>query len=224
MVLAHEPERRFVTSIGLLSLLCLGLFAFRVVSSGSWHYIFIPENLALAWVSLIVAWWLRLRLATTAWRSWTNGLLTFVWLIFLPNSWYVLTDLVHLYPSGEISQLYDIALIGSLVLCGFFLGFSSLYLVHQEMIKRLSAARAAVLVEVIILLSSFGIYLGRILRWSSWDILTNPGGIILNITDRILDPFHHLSSFSVTLLFFITLSVMYLSFYSYIQPLRRQGR
>jgi len=224
MVLASEQEKRFVTSMGLLSLLCLGLFTFRAISSNSLHYIFIPENLALAWISLVVAWWLKQRLQVSPWRSWSNGSLTFIWLIFLPNSWYVLTDLVHLYPSGEINQLYDIALIGTLVLCGFFLGFTSLYLIHEELSKRASPRRAILYVEIVILLSSFGIYLGRILRWSSWDIITNPGGIILNITDRILDPFAHLSSFSVTVLFFITLSVMYLAFYSYIQPLRRSRR
>lgn len=223
MVLKSD-ERRFVSSMGLLSLLCLGLFIFRVVSARSWHYVFIPENLTLAWISLVTAWWLRLRLKTTAWKSWSNGLLTFIWLIFLPNSWYVLTDLVHLYPSGEINQLYDIALIGTLVLCGFFLGFTSLYLIHKEMAKRLPAKKAVILVEIIILLSSFGIYLGRILRWSSWDVVTNPGGIILNITDRILDPFDHVSSFTVTALFFITLSVMYLAFYSYIEPLPKRRR
>jgi uncharacterized membrane protein len=224
MALPSESEKRFVISLGLLSLLCLGLFAFRAISSSSLRYLFIPENLALAWISLIVAWWLKQRLETMPWRSWSNYLLTFIWLIFLPNSWYVLTDLVHLYPSGEISQLYDIALIGSLVLCGFFLGFTSLYIIHRELIKRFSAVRAGIYVEIIILLSSFGIYLGRILRWSSWDIVTNPGGIILNITDRIFDPFAHLSSFTVTALFFVTLSVMYLAFYSYIQPLPQRSR
>jgi uncharacterized membrane protein len=223
MISLRESEKKFVTSMGLLSLLCLGLFAFRAISSHSLHYIFIPENLILAWVSLIVAWRLKLRLKVSRWRRASNLALTFIWLIFLPNSWYVLTDLVHIYPSGEINQLYDIALIGSLVLCGFFLGFSSLYLIHQELLKRSSATRAAIYVEIIILLSSFGIYLGRILRWSSWDVVTNPGGIILNISDRIVDPFAHLSSFSVTAIFFITLSVMYLAFYSYIQPLPKQG-
>jgi uncharacterized membrane protein len=224
MLARSEPEKRFASSMGLLSLLCLGLFGFRAISAHSLHYLFIPENLALAWTSLIMAWWLSDRLKKKPWRSPGNLILTFVWLIFLPNSWYVLTDLVHLYPSGEINQLYDIALIGTLVLCGFFLGFTSLYLIHRQMAQRFSKLRAVLYVEIIILLSSFGIYLGRILRWSSWDIVANPGGLILNITDRILDPVAHLSSFTVTALFFITLSVMYLAFYSFIQPLPRRGR
>ncbi|MDB5161253.1 MAG: hypothetical protein JWO96_633 [Candidatus Saccharibacteria bacterium] len=220
MILRSETERRFVTSLGLLSLLCLGLLAFRIVSTGKFQYLFIPGNLALAWASLIFAWLLGHQLKKYRWKSWQNIILTVLWLIFLPNSWYVLTDLIHVYPSGQISQLYDIALVGSLVLSGFFLGFTSLYLVHRELIKRLSDRQAAMIVGGVILLSSFAIYLGRILRWNSWDIIKNPGGLILNISDRIVDPFAHVSSFTVTALFFVTLSVMYLSFWVFVQPRR----
>jgi uncharacterized membrane protein len=224
MILRSEVEKRFVTSVGLISLLCLGLLAFRVASTQSTTYLFIPENLALAWISLIIAWLLAGRLRAQRWSTPSNILLTFIWLIFLPNSWYVLTDLVHVYPSRQINQLYDIALIGSLVLCGFFLGFTSLYIVHRELIKRLGTKKALWAVEAIIFLSSFGIYLGRILRWSSWNIITDPGGIILNVTDRVIDPFSHLSSFAVTALFFVTLSVMYLAFWIFVQPLPKSSR
>lgn len=221
-MLSQDADKRFAVSMGLLSLLCLGLFVFKAASDATLFYLFVPENLLLAWVSLVVAWWLKRRLQVSAWRTPANLGLTFVWLIFLPNSWYVLTDLIHLNPTGEVSLLYDIAQIGTLVLCGFFLGFTSLYLIHRELEKRVSNWRAALYVGVIILLSSFGIYLGRVLRWSSWDVVSNPGGLILNISDRLIDPRAHISSFTVTALFFVTLSVMYLSFYSYIRPLPRR--
>ena len=223
MVLRSEIEVRFVKSLGVLSILCLGLAAFRVISAHSFRYLFIPENLALAWASLIFAWILAGRLEQKRWKNWQNLFLTVLWLIFLPNSWYVLTDLIHVYPAGEVSQLYDIALIGCLVLCGFFLGFTSLYIVHRELIKRLSPRQALVIIEGVILLSSFAIYLGRILRWSTWDILTNPAGIILNISDRIVSPLSHRSTFTVTAIFFVTLSVMYLAFWIFVQPFSKSG-
>jgi uncharacterized membrane protein len=218
MILRSETERRFVTSLGLLSLLCLGLLAFRIISTHSTKYLFIPGNLALAWASLVFVWLLARGLQRRRWKSWPNGILTALWLIFLPNSWYVLTDLIHVYPSGQISELYDIALVGSLVLCGFFLGFTSLYLFHRELLKRFNRQKSLWIIEGVILLSSFAIYLGRILRWNSWDVIKNPGGLILNITDRIVDPFAHVSSFAVTALFFVTLSVMYLAFWIFVQP------
>lgn len=218
MPLRSDIERRFVASLGLLSCLCLGLLLFRIIATRSSDYLFIPENLILAWASLVFAWLLTNRLRNHRWKNGPNILLTVLWVIFLPNSWYVLTDLIHVYPSGEISQLYDIALVGTLVLCGFFLGFASLYMVHREMLKRLPAPKALTIVEAIILVSSFAIYLGRILRWNSWDVIRNPGGLILNISDRFVDPFHHLNSFTVTALFFVTLSVMYLAFLIFVQP------
>src|SRR5207248_883380 len=132
MILRSNAEKRFVKAVGLLSVLCLGLFLFRIVFTHSLRYWFISGNLALACASLIFGWLLIERLKTYYWDNWLNLLLTLLWLIFLPNSWYVLTDLIHVYPSSEINQLYDITLISSLVVCGFFLGFSSLYVVHRE--------------------------------------------------------------------------------------------
>jgi uncharacterized membrane protein len=221
MVFRSDTEKRFIVSMVLLSGLCLGLLAFRIISTGTFQYAFIPENLALAWASLVFAWLLGRQLTKGRWKSWQGLFITLLWLIFLPNSWYVLTDLIHVYPSGEISQLYDIALIGSLVLCGFFLGFTSLYLVHRELLGRLPKRSSSLIIAAVILLSSFAIYLGRILRWSSWDVITNPGGLILNISDRILDPFNHVSSFTVTALFFVTLSVMYLAFWIFVNPVTK---
>lgn len=218
MPLRSEIERRFVYSLGLLSGLCLLLLAFRVIVKRSTDYLFIPENLLLAWASLVFAWLLGGRLRHHRWQSPVNLLLTGLWLIFLPNSWYVITDLIHVYPSGEISQLYDITLVGILVLCGFILGFASLFMIHRELVKRMSVRSAIILVEAVILLSSFAIYLGRILRWSSWDVIKNPGGLLLNISDRVINPFQYQNSFTVTALFFITLSVMYLSFLIFVQP------
>ena len=219
-----EMEQRFIKVIAILSFLCLGLFIARSISVASTFYFFIPENLALAWASLILASVLVGELAKRPWSSWQNILLTIAWIAFLPNSWYVMTDLIHIRPWGEVSQLYDVVLLSCLMICGFLLGFASLYLVHRELIKRMSQRRALVIIEAIILLSSFAIYLGRVLRWSTWDVITNPTGLILNITDRIVNPTAYSSSYSVTLLFFITISVMYLSFWILVQPLPKSGR
>ena len=224
MILRSETQRRFVAALTILSLLCIGLFSLKLFSSGTSDYFFIPGNLVLAWASLIFAWLLSGRLADTSWRTWPNVLLTLAWLVFLPNSWYVITDLIHLNPAGEVGQLYDIVLIDCLVLCGFLLGFSSLYIIHRELLKRLPARVSLVIIEGVILLSSFAIYLGRILRWSTWDIITNPTGIILNISDRVVHPTAYGNSFAVTALFFVALSVMYLAFWIFIQPLPKFRR
>lgn len=219
MRLLNIRERRYLQAAGLLSLLCLALFFGRYLLTGHLHFWFIPGNLFLSWLSLLFAWLLVLQLRITPWSAWQNLALTFIWLVVLPNSWYVLTDFIHLYATGEVSLLYDIELISSLVICGFLLGFTSLYLVHKELLKRVGEMFSNLVVISVILLSSFAIYLGRDLRWNTWDVLADPSGLILNVSDRILDPFGHPRAINVTFLFFILLSVLYFAFWLFVRPL-----
>lgn len=218
---AGRSFKIYVESVGILTALTIGMFLLRVLITHTLRYWFIPENLALAWASLFFAWWLTRRLKTSRWRSWQNLLLSICWLLFLPNTWYVMTDFIHVYPTGEINELYDIVLIASLIFSGFTLGLTSLYIIHNEFVRRMNARRAYLWAEVAILLSSFAIYLGRDLRWSTWDVITNPGGLILNVSDRILDPLSHTDTLSITALMFVSLSVIYFAFRRGLQLFRR---
>jgi uncharacterized membrane protein len=204
-----SSENRLALAVGLVSIFCLGLLGLRIMITGTTRYYFIPGNLALAWGAWAASWLLVKRLSKHRWVSWQNIALSLIWLILLPNTWYVLTDFIHVYPNGEISQLFDIALIGTLVVCGFTLGFSSLYMVHKQLINRLDQIRTVAFVLSVILLSSFAIYLGRDMRWNSWDVLSNPEGLLLNLSDRIVDPFAQPRAWSVTLLFFAIIGVFY---------------
>jgi uncharacterized membrane protein len=219
----REVEFRYLKAVGLISLLCLAFFVVRLVLTGSSAYLFIPGNLALAWLGLFFGWVLVHQLKITRWASWQNIALSFLWLFFLPNTWYVLTDFIHVYPTGDISELYDIVMVGTLVISGFILGFTSLFLIHKELLKRFGNRRAGQLVTGIILLASFAIYLGRDLRWNSWDVVANPGGIILNVSDRLIDPLGHLRAFNVTGLFFVLLSVIYLAVWLAFGPPKKRS-
>lgn len=205
-------------ALSTLSLLCLGLFTFRLAATGVSRYWFVPENLLLAWLALFFGWLLVKQLGNRSWGNWRSILFTFLWIFFLPNAWYVMTDFIHVFDTGEISYLYDIAMISSLSLCGFLLGFASLFSVHRQMVKRLDSISAGFLIEMVILVASFAIYLGRDLRWNTWDVLTNPSGLILNITDRLINPFGYPRALNVTALFFVVISVMYGSLWLFLRP------
>jgi uncharacterized membrane protein len=191
---------------------------FRIAATGSFRYLFIPGNLTLAWLALIFARLLVHQLELRRWLSWQNVALSLLWVFFLPNAWYVLTDFIHVVPTSEISQLFDVVLISSLVIAGFLAGFASLYLIHLEFIKRLGWRVSAELVTAIIFASSFAIYLGRALRWNSWDLITDPGGIIINVTDRVFDPFGYPRSLNITGLFFVLLGTLYLAIWLVMRP------
>lgn len=204
--------------LGLFSGLCLGMFITRLLSTGVSRYWFVPENLLLAWLALIFGWLLVHSIERHGWLNWRSVGLTIFWMLFLPNAWYVMTDFIHVFETGEISYIYDIAMISTLTVTGFLLGFSSLFMVHRQLRKRLSSRASSILIGVVILLASFAIYLGRDLRWNSWDIITNPGGLILSITDRLINPFGFPRAFNVTAIFFVVIGVMYLAIWLFLNP------
>lgn len=206
-------RRRFLIAAGLLTSADLLFLGVRVLITGSGRYWFVPENLALAWLSLGLAGLLVRNLKHNRWLSWQNISLTALWLLFLPNAWYVLTDFIHVYPNGEISQLFDIVLIWLLVLTGFALGIAGLFLVQRQLLVRLGLKASWLAVEAAILTSSFAVYLGRDLRWNSWDILANPSGLLINVSDRIVDPLGNQRALNVTLLFFILINLTYGAFW-----------
>lgn len=213
-----DLQARYLVSVGLLSAAAIFFLGFRVLLTGTVRYWFVPENLILAWIGLFLAWLLSKELKNRRWLSWQNTGLTILWLMFLPNTWYVLTDYIHVFPNGEVSQLYDIVLMSLLVFTGFILGFTSLFLIHRELLHRIGALKSYLLIELAIFTSSFAIYLGRDLRWTSWDVIKNPGGLLVNVSDRIVDPLGSQRALNVTLLFFILISVIYLAFWILSRP------
>ncbi len=208
-----QELRRIVEAVLILNLLSLVMLSLRVIATSSTRHGYIPWNLLLTWVPFGLSLALVQLLQSKQWRHWKTLLAGILWLIFLPNTWYVLSDYIHVYPTGEVSQLYDIILISTLVISGFTLGFTSLYIVHKQFIKRFGLRRAHVMIALTLLISSFAIYLGRDLRWNTWDVLTDPAGLIVNVSDRIIDPLGHPRALTVTGLFFSLLSVMYLVIY-----------
>ncbi|OGL38025.1 hypothetical protein A3J32_01995 [Candidatus Saccharibacteria bacterium RIFCSPLOWO2_02_FULL_46_7] len=89
------------------------------------------------------------------------------------------------------------------------LGFASLLIFHQALLKRLKKRSAHQIIAGIILLCSFAIYLGRYLRWNTWDVLINPAGLLFDVSDRLLNPSSHPQTFVTTLSFFVLLGSTY---------------
>ncbi len=206
----------------LLSAMSVALFIARVIVTRSERYWFLNWNLALAWPPLILAYLLRLQLGRRAWGSWPAISLTVLWFILLPNTFYLVSDFVHLDANvtDEVSLLYDIAMFMSFALTGLVLGCVSTYMVHMELKKRLGRLRAWLAVGAIFLLCGFAVYLGRFLGWNSWDVVINPAGIITDISDRLLYPSAFPNTFTITLLFFAFITISYSSFYNLLQSLK----
>ncbi len=187
----------------------LVLFLLRSAESQTDRYWFLVWNLFLAWLPLSFAVWLAVRLRTASWLAWQNILLTVLWLGFLPNSFYLASDLIHLHETGEVSLLYDIVMFCSFIFNAYIAGFMSVYTMHRQLIRRFATRWAYMMIAGVLLACSFAIYLGRSLRWNSWDVLVNPAGILFDVSDRVVNPAAHPQSFVTTVTFFLLLMSTY---------------
>jgi uncharacterized membrane protein len=214
-------KQPLVASLVISNLLSVLLFIVRASSAHNFRYIFLLWNLVLGYVPLLLAYWLRRRLRTSPWLSKENIALSIVWLGFLPNSFYLASDLIHLTTTGEISKLFDATLFLSCIFNGFVAGFLSVYILHTLLIKRLKQ-EAHLVIGVVFLLCGFAVYLGRYMRWNSWDVIFNPAGILFDVSDRVINPIAHPESFLTTITFFLLLSTMYGVVWQLVRAIRKR--
>ena len=167
---------------------CVVLWTARARATSSDQHFYLVYNLALAAIPLIVAT-LAIRIAPGCPR--TAWLLLIVWLAFFPNAPYLLTDLIHLRPHSDCPLWFDWLLFVSMAGAGWLVGMVSLAQVHHHLRARLPAVAANAIILGVVALSAFGIYLGRFLRWNSWDVVTRPGHLLGELSSMVLNPFDH---------------------------------
>ncbi len=192
------------------SAISVALLAVRIAYSGSMFYQFLTWNLALAWTPFLFAlalWWTSER---AGYRVVSMGLLA-TWLLFFPNAPYIVTDLIHLRIRTGVPIWYDAALLFSFAWNGLILGFASLWLVQILVARRYGPVFGWLLVLVTLAAGGFGIYLGRFLRWNSWDVFADPWHLLNDVTHRLINPLDHPLTLAVTVLFAGLLTIMYVT-------------
>jgi uncharacterized membrane protein len=187
---------------------CLALIRLRIVISGHYYFRFLVWNLFLAFVPYVVS------TATRVITNKTNSLIVLLagaalWLLFFPNAPYIVTDLFHLRPRADAPYWFDLLLIYTFAWTGLMLGFASLLDFHEVISNRFNAFTGNVFVVGSLLLSGFGIYLGRFERWNSWDVVYHPKKLAYNILKPILNPQDNLRVWFVTAAFSAFLIVGY---------------
>lgn len=216
----RTPPYRLMIALALLSAVGAGLLVARITSSDSTRYGFMLWNLALGIMPAFIAWWLVVRVRLYGWLKWQQILLTLLWLVFLPNSFYIVTDLIHLRANYEADLLFDITLLTSFIFAGLSFGYLSVYMVHQELLKRFRERTTYGIVGILFLAVSFAICLGRYTRWNSWDVLLQPAGLLFDVSDRVINPNAHLLTYQTTLVLFLFLLAGYTVVYESARFLR----
>jgi uncharacterized membrane protein len=193
-----------VTALIGASVWCCVLLVVRKAEFGTFSYAGLVWNLVLAWVPLALAGFLLVSYSRRRSRV-EIAALGLGWLLFLPNAPYVLTDFVHL---EQNHRLYDSLLIASFAFTSLALGFASLLLV-QLVVTRAAGALFGWLTAVgSLFAASLGIYLGRVQRVNSWDVVHRPGYLWKLAQIRIDDPLGnpHLIGYVILLGGFLTLA------------------
>ncbi len=176
---AHNKYR--LTVFGLLagaSVVCVALVRFRAVMTGSPHYTFLVWNLFLAWIPFGIAYLIYITSIRRRWLYLFVPASAVLWLIFFPNAPYMLTDLQHLSTAGvDVPVWYDVMMLIWFSFTGLFLGMVSLFLMQEIVRREFGRWFGWGFVLAVAGLTSVGVYMGRFLRWNSWDILGNFGGM-----------------------------------------------
>jgi uncharacterized membrane protein len=202
-----------LVALGLATAVCLALEQLRERHFGATDFRYLLWNLFLAWIPLVLALTLydRYRRGTTLSRL---APIAALWLVFLPNAPYIVTDFVHLAPAPRTPLWLDGATLAAFAGSGLLLGFVSLYLVHAVVRSRSGARAGWATVLLVLGLASAGVWIGRILRWNSWDVLVRPGRRLSELLPHLADPAAVAHAGAVTLLLTGALAATYLVFYA----------
>ncbi|MBR9921069.1 MAG: DUF1361 domain-containing protein [Bacteroidetes bacterium] len=171
-VLSHSPEG-------------LGNLEFGGYPFGYSHaiYLFLPWNLFLAWLPFLISRYMRPD---------QSGLffwpLFFLWLLFFPNAPYLITDFIHFGESLGTTFFLELATFSLFAAAGVSLGCYSLLQVHRCLNERFNRHFTKFAILSIWLLSSVGIYIGRRIRFNSWDAFTRPDAVLATFVEYISQP------------------------------------
>jgi uncharacterized membrane protein len=203
----------------LSSALACAILVARVRLSHSPTYVFLVWNLILAWApyywSLATAA-LQRRHPAAWWRLLAPAAL---WLLFFPNAAYLVTDFVHLRPKGPIPLWFDIGLLAMFAWSGCFLAVASLRTMQVLVAAYLGRLMSWLFVAAVFGLNGLGIYLGRFLRWNSWDLFLYPHDVLSDALTIIAHPLENRQATGVICLFGVLLLVCYVMFWG----LERRG-
>jgi uncharacterized membrane protein len=197
--------------LSALTAFCIFLSVFRCSYTHSRTFFFLNWNLLLA----MLPWGISMLLVMKP-KFRENRVLVSIsimlWLLFFPNAPYILTDLFHTKAHRGIPMWYDLVLILSYAWTGLLYGLFSLWHIERVLQRYFSIKTITRMSSALFFVVAFGIYLGRVLRWNSWDALTHPVTLLEDILVRFYEPEAYPQTWGMTLLLGVFLNIVYWTF------------
>ena len=209
--LIHQERALVVLSVFSVGLLVFRIFLLRDMACfgelgcTAFRYLFLPWNLALAWIPLVFIHWLKQQEHS----KFITGLTLVLWLLFFPNAPYLVTDLIHLSARPPIPIWYDALLLFSFAWLGIALALRALQQLQIYLETCYPNPWIKLLIGIPLLLSGLGIYLGRVQRWNSWDAILHPWGPVRDTLNLFLHPGQHVQAWAMIVLFSLFLGLVF---------------
>lgn len=185
------------------------LVGFRVVYTGRPLFLSMVWNLFLAFIPYVIS-----RVLNNKKKQISGTLLAFIsiiWLLFIPNSFYIITDLFHLERKNEVPLWFDLALLFSVAWNGLLMGILSVGHMEQIIEERMNKKLHFVFLYFIMFLNALGIFLGRYLRYNSWDIVDNPLSLVHDIIYLFIHPIRNRFDWGMIICYSILLTMIYVT-------------
>jgi uncharacterized membrane protein len=192
------------------------LLLLRMVLHHSLHFCFLVWNVFLALLPLCFA-----RAAVRARHPGRGLTLSLAWLLLFPNAAYLVTDIVHLRILPGPLLWLDLVLLFSAGLLGVALSLQSLCTIERFYLRYMHPRWLPLLRITLLTASAYGIYLGRIGRWNSWDLVVQPLALLRDIFSDLRHPLRNREAWQLTALFAVLQIGSY--YLSRSLPLQKKG-
>lgn len=204
-------QNKTTLALAFFSAFCIGMEMLRMHLSGTASFCFLIWNLILAWVPYILSQFFA---AHDLRRHWLSALAVLAaWVLFLPNGPYIITDLLHLRQRVVIPFWYDVLLVSSYAWLGLLLSLLSVRQIHHKLTGHFAPRKLWIALPALFFSAGYGIYLGRFLRWNSWDVFFRPIYLLRRSLTELIHPFSHPQPLQVTVVIGTLLMLSYAVFY-----------
>lgn len=172
------------------------LLMVRIKLNKSFFFLFLIWNVFLAIIPYAITIYLNSKpnlskLKLVFWSA--------IWLAFLPNAPYIVTDLIHIKAVYDSLLWLDILVVLSFALSGLLLFFMSIIDMQRLIKSNFKKLPITLITTIIIFLCGFGVYLGRFLRYNSWEIISQPQILFSDILNIVIAPFQNVDAWLFTL-------------------------
>ncbi len=188
------------------SMFSMALVGFRFIYTGYPLFIFLAWNLFLAFIPFMISGWLlkqekRSRLLMAA---------AFIaWLLFIPNAFYIITDLFHLPLNESVPLWYDLALLLSFAWSGILFGVISVRQMEKTIEQFAGRSFGMFFILPVMFMNGLGVYIGRYLRFNSWDVIANPLQLAKDIIYLFIHPFRNNMDWGMILCYTMLMTIIY---------------